>query len=553
MDTCRIMMPDDVGKACTAATNCQSGFCVILGTDGGGETPPSPTVCSAPCTTSAQCTPGWTCEQQGALAGDGVCTCTPQPEACNGQDDNCDGKIDEEPGADEACTAQDMVPEKCFNGSCVCVTTCNGTCVDLTSDSSNCGKCNNPCESPLACMNSKCECAATMCGSKCIDTTSDNKNCGGCGTVCDYQCANSQCGPVQIATAMAGGPGIASDGKNVYFFSGTPSSFGGTTALQYCAVAGCNMTPTTLSMSVLPAFATNNSDPFAGGSLNILALSASSLYWVDGANVASSALSAPAARPPFDMGNAAAQPWQPATDSTYVYWADAGNLYIYRCALGTTCTNPTVLVNLSGIPLPIDAGAPEGGVHEGGIAEAGLPETGIPDVFSLDSGPPLTQAPQLIAVDNKYVYWTDAEGDVNAQLLAGGQPFNIYNASESMFGGFPPTSLVAVNGIVYFPLEGSGIVACSAAAPAACSAFAPPIFSPDTAVNVITTNGTDLYWSDANGATSINKCKLGATCANPTIVVDITTPQAEPGFLAVDATHVYWLDALSGGVFEFSN
>jgi hypothetical protein len=50
---------------------------------------------------------------------------------------------------------------------------------------------------------------------------------------------------------------------------------------------------------------------------------------------------------------------------------------------------------------------------------------------------------------------------------------------------------------------------------------------------------------------SVNKCKLGATCATPTVVVTLSGT-VSPGNIVVDAKHTYWLDSASGAVFEYS-
>lgn len=70
---------------------------------------------------------------------------TPQPETCNGLDDNCDGLVDT-----NACAAG----LTCCSGS--------GGCVDLNSNASNCGACGQQCAPGIECVGGICG-AGTSC------------------------------------------------------------------------------------------------------------------------------------------------------------------------------------------------------------------------------------------------------------------------------------------------------------------------------------------------------------------------------------------------------
>ncbi len=77
--------------------------------------------------------------------GPGTCVCTPVAETCDGKDDNCDGVIDEEPGAGAACTTTSGFPSACVDAGCECLETCDGGCVNLAGDPNNCGACGKAC------------------------------------------------------------------------------------------------------------------------------------------------------------------------------------------------------------------------------------------------------------------------------------------------------------------------------------------------------------------------------------------------------------------------
>lgn len=126
------------------------------------------------------------------------------PEDCNGQDDNCDGVVDE--GFDltttEHCGSCDNhCPETtiCQNSQCVCpegTELCEGSCVLLTSPE-HCGRCGNQCPEGAACENGECHCPLETedCGGgHCVSITTPT-NCGRCGNECeqDLVCRDLSC------------------------------------------------------------------------------------------------------------------------------------------------------------------------------------------------------------------------------------------------------------------------------------------------------------------------------------------------------------------------
>jgi hypothetical protein len=94
---------------------------------------------------------------------------TPTAETCNGRDDDCDGKTDED---------FDLANDTAHCGACdrACASAqscCAGHCTDLGSDVSHCGTCAGACSA-----------GDTCCAGSCIDLQSSNGNCGACGTDC---------------------------------------------------------------------------------------------------------------------------------------------------------------------------------------------------------------------------------------------------------------------------------------------------------------------------------------------------------------------------------
>lgn len=169
-------------------------------------------------------------------ASPGPCTSNPDtdneacpeicPEACNGEDDDCDGSVDEGE-ADAVCSAPNAVAV-CSDGECIIASCSQGYrdcdsnsvngCESDSTDVNNCGVCGNVCSfvnAIAACVNGGCEPAGCVelfddCDGNALDCeTAANTlaNCGACGVACaDVPNATADC------TTGTCGPGACADG-----------------------------------------------------------------------------------------------------------------------------------------------------------------------------------------------------------------------------------------------------------------------------------------------------------------------------------------------------
>lgn len=164
---------------CESDADCPSGTCLSSG------------ICGLACQTNDDCPSfrPWACENVGTQR---QCMCTPKGvDVCNGEDDDCNGLVDDAPNA---CADGSV----CEAGECVCseANLCNGKCVDTRSDPLHCGECDNECMTGASCVDGQCWCSGTTCDGRCVDLQNDGDNCGACGTRCGVlgECLDGKCG-----------------------------------------------------------------------------------------------------------------------------------------------------------------------------------------------------------------------------------------------------------------------------------------------------------------------------------------------------------------------
>jgi hypothetical protein len=511
---CKNQHPKDVGHPCSSPSMCSSGICGYtqgLG-DGGpavpdGAPPPNcpQTGCTVECfNTMTDCLPGWKCDM--LTLGEGVCTCTCAEETCDGQDNNCDGVIDNEPAASDWCTAQMFgIPQKCVKGACTCVDTCDDTCVDLQTDDNNCGKCNHACKMTVEkCNKGVCGCAYTECGTDCVNTMgSDNANCGGCGKTCDYQCTMGVCGPATIEVPdMEEIASIAIDSTNVYWLGTNTTSFGA--EVEYCPLTGC-----TGGVPTILAKATSEcSFSFCDDELNLgaLAVSPATVYFADGlGHIEECPIAGCSMTPTQYSASADNEETYLAADGTKVYWANEDAETVYDCADGTSCASPALIQD-------IVSSSPQGMAVVSGSAfywGATTPGSSFFENFTVYSAP-----------------------------VGGGAITAVCTAADfEEFG-----QLIVAGGFVYFVDTTGTIYSCPTTA---TGATATTYITDSNEPTALASDGTNLYWTDEGFGSSsstpggtIMKCALGATCAASTTLVKGVS---EPTGVVVGATQVYWI------------
>jgi hypothetical protein len=505
--TCKDQHPADLGQPCSSGSSCSSGVCgytqgIADGAppvpDGNGTPPPQGTGCTVGCyQTTPDCLSGWTCQQ--LTVGEGICVCTWSPEICDGQDNNCDGIIDNEPEADNYCTLMnDGIPEKCVKGMCECVTTCDAACVDVQNDDKNCGKCGHACKAKVEkCQDAKCCCAYSICDGVCVNTGGDDAaNCGNCGQVCDYTCKAGNCLPVTLESSTAELGGIATDSANVYWLTRT---LAGKVEVQYCPIAGCG----TGGPAVLATAVQSNFDV---GVVDALATSPTRVYFADeDGHVEDTLISGGTGRGTNYAGSTTGSETLVAVDSINVYFADTNTGDIYSCALGSTCPSPNLVIK----------------------AGSGL---------------------DGLAVSGSFVYFSSFNfssemGVVSKAPIAGTGPITtvcssaVYSFSEAIDG------LLTAGDNLYYTDGQSTIYVCSLSATMAAAAT---YFSDPNGPTTLATDGVNLYWGDSSttgGTGAISKCALGTSCTKSTsILTGITSPIS----IAVGSTDLFWTAGTSG-------
>ncbi len=255
---------DDFGEACTASTDCRSGFCVVTDDD-------PPRACTRACGDDTDCPAGWLCRQVTNAEADVTFICVPRETPCGGADLQTDpahcgacGRTCERPGAQPRC-----VDGACADGPCLaglhdldgdatngceypCTLTlggdeacdtidndCDGRVdegVDLRTDAAHCGACNRPCaptNAQGACVDGDCAVAACAPGFEDADGDPANgceqtrcrpddtpERCDGTDDDCDgtvdegfdLQTDPAHCGACAAACAPPNADGVCSAG-----------------------------------------------------------------------------------------------------------------------------------------------------------------------------------------------------------------------------------------------------------------------------------------------------------------------------------------------------
>lgn len=170
-----------------------------------------------PCATRADCPSGQSCIDGRCVGPDAGPPCVPVSETCDGDDQDCDGVIDD---GESLCSLQHATA-RCARGACVIercragFADCDGRaetgCETALGTTTDCGACDDVCRAPTpfcapgsgetrACAAS-CPADLSECGGACVDTDVDLHHCGAC---------DAECAPVHgVGRCAAGACSIA--------------------------------------------------------------------------------------------------------------------------------------------------------------------------------------------------------------------------------------------------------------------------------------------------------------------------------------------------------
>jgi hypothetical protein len=380
---------------------------------------------------------------------------------------------------------------------------CGGNCVNTQTDSLNCGNCGESCGGSLLCRSGHCACpeAQTLCNAQCTDVLTDKDNCGICGHGCETtdpsDCVAGVCQPraiVAASPATIGIKDIAVDKTNVYW----TTSGGGIAGVYFKAFAGGSIVTSVSATMIEPPI----------NPIGIAVDSTSNVFWVDfNGAVATSEIvhGIPSAQTNYTF-NSFDSPLPGAVDVTFdntnVYWVDQLAQTVNQVArdglsgpihIATSPAPTAITVDArSGIVYWLDQGTSEVSGSVNSIAIGGSADGGIPTALASDeklpcdlavvagfvywtgtdpvlggtvkrmpvdgsAGPTVLvqalYAPEGIAVDSTFVYWTNFnEGTVMKVELAGGTPFTLASGQNN------PQAIVVDANSVYWSNAGDGTI-----------------------------------------------------------------------------------------------
>ena len=385
----------ELGAACKVAEECASAICV------GGR-------CTVSCDDASACLPApeWICA---AAPGAGtVCQCTPSgDEKCDGHDNDCNGQVDDTPNCPGSCPPESLCgsvcvdlsidskhcgacdvvcpPESaCSAGECACAAgkkVCDGACTDVLSSAAHCGDCGTACGAAEICEAGKCSCTVgTVCGAACVDTENDPAHCGACNHDCEGGgCAGGMCQPVDVYD-------------------------GGVTWVATDATHVCFTAPNAIMRAPLGSTAAEVVTDTVSLQLGQIALDGAFAYFPDLHSSTGDILKVPKGGGPTTYLGTSGTPWPVAVSPTYVYWGDMYETTLHRVDLDGT--NGALVVADEGVT-GVAADATHVfwcslSVSGNRVSRADLDGSNITVLAETQDG---SAMPSAIAIDGAWVYW----------------------------------------------------------------------------------------------------------------------------------------------------
>ena len=213
-----------------------------------------------------------------------------------------------------------------------------------------------------------------------------------------------------------------------------------------------------------------------------------------------------------------------AVDDASVYWTDS--LYVY--SQPKDGGKPKKLASDQGQPVAIAVDAANAywvnneGVPLGVVMEGPLDGSGAITLAGQQSDP------SGLAIDATYVYWTAyGDGTVMRVPIAGGTP-------ETLARDQKAPSAIAVDASAAYFLDGNGVLAS-----VSLTGGDPKMLARHGFALTMTLSEGELFWNTQTGVWRTS------TTGRATKQIAASSPSPQ-GPIAVDATNVYWADALDG-------
>jgi hypothetical protein len=240
-----------------------------------------------------------------------------------------------------------------------------------------------------------------------------------------------------------------------------------------------------------------------------------------------------------------------SADTGYVFRCETASCQATATVLAAGQINPWFPVKQGGSAYWVNLGSADAAAASGGVSgclETGCPDSG-PGIYTPGAGPEGGTVFTSLAADSTYLYWTAITG------LNGGAfrcvPSECAATLAQLGGAFGVPYAIAVDpsDLFWFDLNTNEVLRCSLPSCGDNPSIVADLSTAGPGVGVnfsgIALHGGDVYWTEGVADGGVYYCPTSGCAGGPKVMAK---NQADPSFVAVDDSGVYWVNGGDGTI-----